>query len=169
MVNQPKVIGVAWKKGAKMKTPADKAYAEVERIRTKNGGVFNAADLVEESRAKRAPLHNEFPWDDAVAAHEHRLAIARKIGRSIEVTFEEAPARPTRAYETRVVQRVTNDGKSTKEKREYLAVEDILAEPTSRDELLARARRELASFKRRYAVLEELSGVFSAIDETLAA
>lgn len=43
--------------------------------------------LVRAARNKNHPLHHKFPWDDAKAAHQHRLDIARAIITSVRVVI----------------------------------------------------------------------------------
>ena len=60
---------------------------EVTRI-LKRDGCVKASVLVSEATPKKAPLHDEFEWNDKVAAHEHRLDQARKIIRTTKVVYE---------------------------------------------------------------------------------
>jgi len=60
---------------------------EVTRILTRDGNV-RASVLLKESTPKKAPLHDEFEWDDKVAAHEHRLRTSRRI---IKTTIVHSP------------------------------------------------------------------------------
>jgi hypothetical protein len=45
----------------------------------KRDGYITPELVLHEARNPRSPLHSEFTWDDKVAAHEHRLAEARRI------------------------------------------------------------------------------------------
>lgn len=58
---------------------------ELERIREADGGLLFPESVVKKATDPRNPLHDEFPWDDAQAAHQHRLHIARRLIRSIVV------------------------------------------------------------------------------------
>ena len=51
---------------------------ELKRIYDRDGKV-TAPVLVKESKPKKAPLHDEFEWNDAVAANEYRLSQSRRI------------------------------------------------------------------------------------------
>jgi hypothetical protein len=44
--------------------------------------------VVEAARDPNSPLHSAFTWDDAQAAHEHRLAQARVLLRRVRVEIE---------------------------------------------------------------------------------
>lgn len=51
---------------------------ELKRINERDGEV-RASVVVKESKPKKAPLHNEFEWDDQKAADEYRLSQARRL------------------------------------------------------------------------------------------
>lgn len=46
-------------------------------------GIVTPDGVVEAARDKHNPLHSEFDWDDASAAHQHRLDRARQLIRSV--------------------------------------------------------------------------------------
>lgn len=48
-------------------------------------GLLLAQDVVEDAKRPESLLHDSFPWDDAIAANEHRLQIARQIIRSVKI------------------------------------------------------------------------------------
>jgi len=155
---------IVWKSGSQFKVDVEVAYQEVERIRAKNGGNATAEAVVEAAKSKRNPLHGEFEWDDAAAANEFRLVQARSLLRSIHVIRDDTPSdRPQRVYEV-VTIRQENEAKP---KKVYQSVEEIMADPDSRAELLARALSELVAWQRRYRNLQELAVVFRAAEKLL--
>ena len=155
---------IVWKSGSQFKVDVEVAYREVERIRAKNGGNATAEAVVEAAKSKRNPLHEEFEWDDEAAANEFRLTQARSLLRSIHVIRDEvASDRPQRIYEV-----VTIRGDDEKKVRKvYQSVEEIMADPDSRAELLARALSELVAWQRRYRNLQEWAVVFRAAGKLL--
>lgn len=58
---------------------------ELEAIRKRNGDVLRPDDVVRESKKVKAPLHDQFEWNDAEAGHEYRLIQARTLIRSVQV------------------------------------------------------------------------------------
>lgn len=56
---------------------------ELVRIYERDGGV-RASVVVRESRPKKAPLHDEFEWDNDVAAENYRLNQARALIRATD-------------------------------------------------------------------------------------
>ena len=55
-----------------------------------NDGVLRPADVVVAATPPSSPLHKYFTWDDAKAAHEHRLDQARRLMR-VTVLVREGP------------------------------------------------------------------------------
>lgn len=139
------------KSGARLSVGAQVAGEECARLEA--AGRLTPHNLVEESRPEDAPLHKCFEWNDGVAAEKWRETQAAYIIRSVEVTIEKSNE-PTRAFVATV-----SDGK-----REYQSIGYVLRDTSSREYLLEQAKRELASFRRKYQNLFELSQVFEAID-----
>lgn len=46
-------------------------------------GIVTPDGVISAARNPKNPLHDEFQWDDAAAAHQHRLAIARSLIREV--------------------------------------------------------------------------------------
>jgi hypothetical protein len=159
---------VEWATGSRFKVAPEKALRCLESIRAKNGGIITADAVLEDAKRKRSPIHNEFEWDDSIAAHEHRREAARTMTRSLRVVREEAPNVSARQYELQVVSSEQADKRGIPA-RSYRTTVDILKDPVERDRLIARAIRELAAFRDRYAGISELAVVFSAIDDISAA
>lgn len=51
----------------------------------KRDGFVTASAVVAYASPKKSPIHDEFEWDDAVAAAQHRLATARRMIRSTPI------------------------------------------------------------------------------------
>lgn len=153
-----------WVRGSKLSGDPSKCYAEIERIKKKNGGSVKAIDLVEAAKPRNNPMHKDiYRLSDNDAVLQHRLDVARKMLRSVEVVYEEAPDKPVKAYEV-----ITEPPKmDMPERKVYKSTKEILADQDMRDELLGRAIRDAIAYKRRYAILQELSQVFMAIDDFL--
>lgn len=159
---------VRYRGGFRFKVPAEKAHEECSRvIKACDPGDDYCQALVEASRPEKAVLHDEFEWDDEVAANQHRRSQAACIYRSIEVLVEERPA--TRAFQTidiEIIQK-TDDGEEKERPRIYMSHDDAMRDPKARRILLDRALRELRSARQRYSSLMELNGIFQAIDAQL--
>lgn len=154
------IKSVGWKSGFRAKVDAGKVLSEVDKIREKHDGRVTAALVVDHARPKRSPMHNQFEWNDKIAAEEHRKEEARTMLRSIEVVYAGAQeVGPVRALE--VVTEVIDD----EPQKVYRSSAEILEDPAARDELLGNAIRDALIFKRRYARLSELAGIFHELDE----
>jgi hypothetical protein len=150
------IIRYAWKEGWQPPIDAQEAGEELQRIKAKRGEL-TAATIVDESRRKRAVLHDVFEWDDATAAGKHREEQARAVVRAVvirKVGRENSP--PVRAFVS-----LTPD----KEDRQYIATTDARDDPFLRQQMLDRALDELLSMKRRYGDMQEFAGVVGAINE----
>lgn len=139
-----------FKRGSYIKADPQVAGEMLERLEAENN--LTAKSLVDANRDEDAPLHNEFEWDDSVAAEAYRETQARHIINCIEIVREEAE--PVRAFFS-----------IYREKPQYQHIDTILVEKESRDALLQKALAELNAIRRKYSTLKELANVFSAIDE----
>ena len=132
----------------------------MEEIEERNGSVTSELFL-EASRAPDSPTHGVFEWDDSVAAERYRLHQASRTICAIRVIVKNGPGaevgrEPPRAF----VNIVEDDSK----KARYMNVSDALSNEDTRAAVLTRAMRELKAFQEKYASLEELADVFSAIN-----
>lgn len=132
---------------------------ELERIFEK--GVRSSAAIVNEARKPTSPLHRYFEWNDSVAAEAWRRAQAALIVRSIVIRVPTATTDETvRAFH--LVRR--NPEVSTH--KEYVAIAEALASEEMRSQIVERAFRELASWRRTYSSYQSVfGGVFAAIDD----
>ena len=138
-----------WKVQGIMPVDAQTAGNELQRIYERDG-VIEPETVVEESENPSAPLHSCFEWDDEKAAHKYRITQAQNIIRAI-VVVDEAKQPETRAF--------------VNVQREYHPVSVVVRNPEKREILLQNALNELRWFERKYNTLQELSAVFSAIEE----
>jgi len=155
---------IKWKTGSRVKVDPKDAYGVIEKVRAKCGGDIPLAEIVKASKPKRAPLHNEFEWDDAKAGVQHRLDQARYIVRSIEVVREVLPEVQSRAFEAVLIR---TEKKGEKPRPVYRRTEDILADPIARADLLAGFVRDVLALRKRYAMLSELAVVWDVVQSAL--
>jgi hypothetical protein len=150
-----------WKKGSHApKIEAQIAGEELERIRVRNNGRLENADVVTEARTKTSPLHSAFEWNDRKAAEAHRLTQAGELIRSIDVVMEKASGdtTPIRAFVS-----VKRD-----EDRSYTSVQHALSDEELRAQVVAQAWAELEAWRKRYAELVEFAKVFALIEARAA-
>ena len=150
--------------GHTLKRPENSDPAAVvsalERLAKQTGGILTPAGVLRAASEPESQLHGYFTWDDTEAAQAWRMHQARNLIASVRVQMVgpvEAPE-PIRAWVS----------VSTDEGRGYRALESALADPVTREDVLASARRELDRVRRQYGQLEELAAVWEAMDQAAA-
>lgn len=133
---------------------------ELELIARKHRGILRPEDVVAYAQNPKTALHEAFEWDDTEAAHQYRLEQARRVIRAVVTVLP----RNGNNVETRAYVALDSDRGSNS----YREVSAVLSKREWRDELLAQARRDMVSFKAKYAALSELAGVFKAMDDAAA-
>lgn len=142
-----------WKNGSYIRANAQAAGEMCERLASE--GRLTAKALLDANRAKDAPLHKAFEWNDRKAAEQYRLHQARHIISCI-VRVDEATGKPeqVRAYFT-----------LERKDPQYYSTEVILADEDKSALLEKSAMSELAAFQRKYAAIrEKLAPVYDAIE-----
>jgi hypothetical protein len=129
------------------------AGEQIELMRIKAGFVTPEM-LVKKAKAKSSPLHGCFTWDDKKAGELRRLDEARFLLRmvTVEIETDDEPV-TTRAFVS-----VSDDPV-------YTTIASAMSDSDMRESLLNQAKKELRSFKSKYAQLKELAVVFTAIDK----
>lgn len=144
-----------WKPGFHPAGPAQPIGERLEQLRRDHKGL-TADVVVRDARPKSSVLHAAFEWDDRKAAEEHRLRQARDLIAHVVILEPETKSQdPIRAF---VVVSDT-DGDQT-----YTSIRVAMKDPILRAQVLQRAKRELADWRRRYSELEEFAALFSVID-----
>jgi hypothetical protein len=59
--------------------------ARLEKIAKLNGGRVTPDAVLADAQNAKSPLHDQFEWDDTVAARQYRLQQARELIRSVKV------------------------------------------------------------------------------------
>ena len=141
----------SWKSAARIKADAQKAGELFEQL--ERSGELTPAKIVEVSRSKDAVLHNEFEWDDSIAANCYREGQAGNLLRAIIITDESKTAEPVRAF-------------FKVEQNTYESITAIVKSKDKMQSLLSQAISELNAFQRKYDCLRALlPNVFAAIEK----
>lgn len=114
-------------------------------------------NLVDASRPEDAPLHQEFEWNDELAAEEYRKTQARLLISNLSIVIEEQKQEPVRAFFSLQHGFHKNSGL-------YESTITILGDDLKREKLLETAKKEMEAFKKKYQMLSELANVFEAIN-----
>ncbi len=127
-----------WKPGRQISADPEKAAMVMNDLAQK--GSLNAETLVEVSKPEDAPLHNEFEWDDSVAATEYRKYQARNIINAIiEVDENAEKETPVRCF-------FKIDSNSSN----YEPLDVILQSVEKTDLLVNQAKNEFYAFQKKY-------------------
>lgn len=140
------------------KTSADVAGEVCEELDRTVG--LTPENLVEASRPEDAPLHNEFEWDDRIAAEEFRRTQARLMICNLSIVLEEQKQEPIRAFFSLQNGFRKNEGM-------YESTITIMGDSEKRKRLFDNAKRDLEAFKKKYEILSELAELFSVIDSVV--
>lgn len=150
MVYQYRVNGL-------MKAPAQVAGEVCAQLEKTREGL-SPKSLLEASRDVNAPLHDEFEWDDSVAAEKYREDQAGAIIRNIVVVSSDDGQSSCRAFVN-----VRSEVKSGS----YHNIKTVCEDVDLYSKLMESAKREMNSFICKYKSLDQLSGVFSEMQKVL--
>ena len=137
------------------KNPAEVAGPVCQKLRESPQGL-TPKSLLDASRDEDAPLHNEFEWDDNVAAEKFREQQAANIIRHIMIIrtdIQEVRQSRNRAF----VSKGEND-------TAYVPLDEALSNEKWKANLLKAARIDAERFVAKYNRLAELAGVINAIN-----
>lgn len=125
-------------------------------------GEVTSKNLLESARPKDSCVHDCFEWNDGIAAEKYRLSQASDmITNLVKVAMiENEEKQKTYPAFVNVSEKHTETGS-------YISTEVALSNEKTRRIVLNRALTELKIFKKKYSDLNELSGVFNAIDTAL--
>ena len=138
---------VVWKFNNLYKADAEKVSKEIESIQN-----ATPSSILEFARNENSELHKCFEWNDSVAAEKYRLQQARAIIVNLVYSPKTEEEQPVRCFQI------------TTERCTYQPTKQFLVQENEYQSLLARAKAELESFKRKYATLTELESVFEAME-----
>lgn len=132
-----------WINNAHIKSDANVAGAMFEQLENTIG--LTPQNLLDANRAEDAPMHNDFEWNDSVAAEEYRLTQARYMIRMLvfKPETEEVDATPQRAY----FKVSSDDG--------YENLSVIIKNEDMYNALMKQAQKELSAFRNKYKMLKE--------------
>lgn len=116
-------------------------------------------DVVRLARPARHPLHDFFEWDDSEAARKFREEQARRLLRSIAVTYQttEGP------QQVRLFISVA-DSPEKHNAREYHQGITVLSDAELRARHVAEFKRRLSGLRHELARFEEFAAIVQAID-----
>lgn len=136
----------------------DLILAELRKIAKKHSGLVRPVHVVEAAKDAASLMHGEFEWSNKKAADEYRLWQARELLAQYWVV------EPSSGQDIRLMLSLGTDRPM---KAGYRFSADVMANAAHRAEWVAMALADLEQWKKQYAALTELGGVFAAIDRVL--
>lgn len=133
--------------------PAQAVGELFEKLEKSKAGL-TPQSVVDASRDKKSLLHNEFEWDDKIAAEGYRRNQASAIIRNVVVVKA-----TTDEEERRVRGFVSIPGGTTN----YVTIEHALKRDEWREHLMKQAKCDMLEFEAKYRVLTELADVIAAM------
>jgi hypothetical protein len=132
--------------------------AELQQIAAANNGLLRPEDVVDFAKDPRTALHGCFTWDDAAAAHQHRLQQARALIRVTVTVLPHDGETKFRAFVSLKPDRYTLPGGG------YRVFVDTMTDGDLQKQLLLDAMEEMQTFMTKYETLKELADVFDAMN-----
>ncbi len=128
---------------------------QVELERLMNKDLLHPKAVIEAAESPNSPFHDNFEWDDSVAAEKYRVEQARQLIQSFKIYNEELKIN-VRAFTSLEMDRNNKGG--------YRLTTEAMKAPDLRAELIRTALKELETVRNKYAHLQELAQVWEAID-----
>lgn len=133
----------------------------IEEIAMKRNGAITPRDTVDVAEDINSPLHDYFDWNDETAGAKYRLYQARQLINHLIVVVEtEGGETEQKAY---LNVSVVSDGKV---EPIYVTIEQALTDKEFRNQILAKAIREVEYWQQKYIKYNELVQIFKAIETT---
>ena len=145
--------------GGLFKNPPEVAGKVFQELKESDVGL-TPKSLVDASRDESAPLHNEFEWNDSIAAEKYREEQASCMIRHLIIVrtdIEEIRQIKDRAFVF-----------TGSQKTGYVPLKDALVNKEWRNNLLKAARRDMQYFINKYNRLEELTNVITQMKQILS-
>ena len=127
-----------WKVGTRIKADPNLAAEVLNKLAEQNR--LDAENVVEVSKPEGAVLHDDFEWDDAVAAIKFRNHQARNIINALVVVEEETPEEPPMRVFFKIEENTNN----------YTPLKTIMQSADSTEALLRKALSELQAYKMKF-------------------
>jgi hypothetical protein len=125
--------------------------AELLALKSDDGLIYPERVHGWAQRHPNSALYNSLNWDDATAAHEHRLWQIRQLIQ-VHITIVSG----TREFVSLTIDRASGGG--------YREVADVVASGNLRQIMLDDALEDLERVRRKYQLLDELAGVWKAAE-----
>lgn len=150
-----------------VKAPPEVAGKVCQEIIEEEGAI-TPKSLVRVSEPIDAPLHEEFEWQDDIAAQKYREEQARQIIKNIvtiEVSEETAEPKQVKCWVNSERAFVPTDERAHK----YVTLNTALGNVNWRDNLIESAKKDMHAFIHKYRRLNELEDIINDMTNFLGA
>jgi hypothetical protein len=151
-----------------METETKQKTADIIReIAEINGGEITPEIVLDAARPKDSPLHKHFCWNNGKAAEQYRLIQASCLIRRIKVTFEKPDETTVIIREFACVHsdcEDAGDGEQEPSRGIYVNVKTAMGVQSYRDQIMADCKRDVETFRRKYAALKEAEKIIEAME-----
>ncbi len=141
--------------GFSWKADPEKVGKAIEEIAERNKNEVTPAQVVEEARDKRSPLHNCFDWNNKDAANKYRLHQARMLISSLVVEIAINEPEQVRAF---INISIPTEGNS------YCSISTVVNNEAKIELVIMDARRRMVSLAKQLAVFERLKEFASKLE-----
>lgn len=150
-----------WRQGApKPKVDADVFGSVLEHIASQNGGIASPEAIVEAAKSPNSAIREAFEWSDEQAAHQHRLAQARRWVGSLQIVrVDVRHGRDATARGFHSVQTPAGRG--------YAATERIVGNRDLTKQVLQQASRDLGAQINRFRSIAALGAFVPRLQSIL--
>ncbi len=152
-----------WDLGFSFRVNAEVLGRTLEQLEERLGRQPKTAEIREEARPPKSPIHAICTWDDQQAAENYRLIEIRNAVNHL--VFVRSDGVVQQAFVS-VVTSELEDGQNI---RGYTTLAGALANPDMRRRMVEEAWAGLESWRHRYDHLKEFADIQDAIDEKKAA
>ena len=141
------------------KVPAQQMGEFFEQLEHSASGL-NPESVLDASREEGTLLHDEFEWDNDVAAEKYRLNQAQEMMTCLRIVIAE-----TDDTEERTVYRERGFVSIPGGKSAYVSIRSAMTNDVWREHLMEQARRDMETFCAKYQRLGELAPVIQAMKD----
>jgi hypothetical protein len=153
-----------WTEGPKPAVSADVFGEIVEELAAGAApGSVQPELIVEKARPRSSPIHLAFDWRDKEAAHLYRIEQARHLVRRLQIVRVEVRHNPT------ISSRAFYSVRTPDDRQGYVPRSRVLSDRDLRGQVIARAKRELESFLKKYASVLTLSRALPHLNDAIDA
>jgi hypothetical protein len=154
-------------KQVEVRSSAEDIRAELEVLANRKAGL-TPDTVLHVAKNPASCLHKYFCWDDTEAARKYRAMQAEFLIRRIRVTITPHGGKEFNVRAFVNVKDVQKDGTiSYGDRGKFVPILSVMSDPDGKEQMLTVAKRELASFRSKYSILEDLANVMSEIDAVL--